>query len=289
MCTIAKEITLGVSTVGNIQALRLCLAAALNAPTLPSHIQVRFEGELPNFGDFYFEQIADIARLKNVSFTFTRANSQGVRYARDWQMDQCPTDLLWCLDDDVIPDYTCLEGFRNTLHALKNKQWGFLAGIKVDVNNRRQYPDFDHKERKNWDEWDQNHFAPKSYHPVPLETLDAGNVLLNLPLLREKKIRFSIFTGSENAGGEDTLFAHQCLNQNLLGYLCTAAQSLHLEKEQVVFTDRVARAESVRLGKEILNANISSNSKLQAQPERSSNSLTVGVDLASGRDSTVEQ
>jgi hypothetical protein len=263
------RITLGISTQDNIQALLLCLGSVLNGMVVPARIQIRFTGALPGFGTFYFEQLADLARLQGIEFEWQRAADTGVRDARDWHLATCPTPYLWMVDDDVIPAWDCLMYLTFALVSLSNKDWGWLAAVKVDVNNRRNYPDYHTKVRELTDPsagvFSQNHFYAKEYSPdfLPmLDTLDSGNVLLNCVPLRERGVNFNCVPGSANAGGEDALFAHAATKNLLLGYLAVRAQSFHIEKERLIFTEQQARAEMIRLGKKLYDISYSSTIKL---------------------------
>jgi hypothetical protein len=287
-----EKVTLGITTLDNTPALLICLSGVLSGSVLPARIQLRFEGQLPSFENFYFEQLAELARLRGVVFEFTRTQSKGIRAARDWHLSTCPTDYLWFLDDDVLADYDCLDSLCVAADWCENfcfaKPWVFLAGVKVDVNNRRGYADYHRKEIDDT-EISQNHFYKKgSCRAMPIETLDAGNCMLHVPRVRQHGINFDMFPGGANSGGEDTLFAYVVRQRGLYGYLAPNAQSVHLEKEQLNFTEIAARTELVRLGKELYGkcnpANISAASECnQSYPAH------VGVDTGSDRGSIVER
>ena len=247
-------VTLGISTLGNLAAVKLCLSAVLTAPVIPGKIVLRTEGQFPDFANFYLEQLVDLARLRGAAFTICRSRSKGIRAARDWQLEHCATDYLWMLDDDVLPIFNCLERML-WARPLLSADWLWIAGVKVDVNNRRGYADYHTRpiapaanQRIS-----QNHFydltTAKPYYG-PMADLDTGNVLLRMKRVRELKLSFSLLEDDgPNAGGEDALFAHAAVRKGGCGYLVPSAQSIHLEKEKVTFNDQVARADAVRLGK----------------------------------------
>ena len=255
-----SNVTFGVNTVGNTKALLMCLASVLNAEVIPGAIQIRSEGSLPAFGDFYMEQLAELARFKGVDFSINVAKSAGIRAARDWQIDFCRTDYLWMGDDDVLYSYDCLNFLYDGMlrvgplngGGLKTpKNVAYVCGTKGDLNNRRGWANFEMSLKTVDDVKDNcsfNHFYDKetcmgSY--AEIYTADTGNMLINLPLVRSKKIRFSLFDESTNSGGEDTLFAMECRHRGTSAYIIPSAQSYHLEKPMVNFGEAAARVEMV--------------------------------------------
>lgn len=253
MQPILNNVTFGVNSVGNTQALYMCLASVLNATVLPKRIQIRFEGELPSFGNFYMEQLAEFARFRGVEFLMTVSKSQGVRVARDWQLDNCPTPLLWMGDDDIVYAYDCLEYLfkgADDLGMAKNKV-AYLCGTKGDLNNRRGWGNFKmdvHKRKDVFDNCAFNWFYDKkdcegAY--AKIFTCDTGNCLINVALVRCAGIRFNVFAESVNSGGEDTIFALECGHHKLQAFIVPSAQAFHLEKPTVNFGEHAARAEMV--------------------------------------------
>lgn len=250
---ILKDTTFGVNTVGNREALQMCLASVLNAKVLPSRIQIRFEGKLPGFAAFYLEQLADIARFRGVEWTMCVANSEGVRAARDWQLDNCPTEMLWMGDDDAIYDFDCLKELYDGFYELNRKSFdvAYVCGSKADINNRRGYKDFNVKIHRKEDVKPNASFSffydkeDCVGRYAPIFTADTGNILINIPLIRSKQLRFSQFECSTNSGGEDTIFALECGKAGLKAFFVPSAQAIHLEKEQVNFNEFAARAEMV--------------------------------------------
>lgn len=251
---IAAHVVFGVNTVGNVQALSLCLLSVLQGEVLPAKIQIRCEGDLPVSNNFYLAQLSDLARLKGVEVSITRALSQGVRFARDWQISNASieTPYLWMGDDDAVYDYRCLKNLIKA-HELDSKAEKnsaiFVSGTKVDVNNRRGYVNFELNKRpidELKDNCSFNHYYGideidaryvKSY------TADTGNLLIHTHLVQSHGIRFSLFEDSTNCGGEDTLFALECWHNKRRGIYAPAAVAFHLEKEKINFSEFAARAE----------------------------------------------
>jgi hypothetical protein len=253
MQTLLSDYTFGVNSCGNTEALQMCLASVLNASVLPKAIQIRFEGHLPSFGRFYMEQLSELARFRGVEFTMSVAKSEGVRAARDWQLANCKTDFLWMGDDDVVYAYDCLEYLsKGATDILKrDDQCAYICGVKGDLNNRRGWGNFQMKIHKKEDVHDNcafNWFYDKEdcakLYPR-IWTCDTGNVLINLPLVRSKDIRFTVFEESLNSGGEDTIFALECGHAGLTAYFVPSAHAFHLEKPVVNFNEHAARAEMV--------------------------------------------
>lgn len=245
---IMQEVTFGVTTSGNIRALTMALASVLQGNVIPAKIILRFEGSVPGMNDFYLEQLACLARFKFVDFQLSIAASVGIRAARDWLIDTTTTTFLWMGDDDVIYAPHCLEelmqGYTNAVKMSARHAVGFINGNKPDLNNRRGYGDFtlvslDSRNVKDRDSYNQPFHGPG--RTVFHNTMDTGNVLIHVHNTKAKKIRFSHFGRSYNAGGEDTLFALLCHRAGLLGFFHTRADSFHLEKPEVRFGEFAAR------------------------------------------------
>jgi hypothetical protein len=239
----------------------MCLASALNATSVPGRIQIRFEGALPGFYSFYLEQLAEFARFRGVDFTMSVAKSTGVRAARDWQIEACPTPYLWMADDDVVYDFECLDYFALALLDIPQQYpkdtIGYICGTKGDLNNRRGWGNFKmdiHKKEDVFDNCAFNWFYDKNdCHNIYAKvfTCDTGNVVIPVAHIRERGIRFQLFEESLNSGGEDTLFALECNKADLTGFIAPCATSFHLEKPVVRFNEHSARAEMVLRAAEV--------------------------------------
>ena len=264
------DVTFGVSCIGNVEALYMCLASVLNATCVPRRIQIRFEGELPAFGTFYMEQLAEFARFREVDFLLAVAKSEGVRTARDWHIDNCPTPLLWMGDDDVVYDYECLDYLGSTFGKIRSELFhagsedmdgaaaiGYLCGTKGDLNNRRGWGNFKmnvHGPEDVFDNCAFNWFYDKQACKgkyARIYTMDTGNALINVAAIRAAGIRFQTFAESLNSGGEDTIFALECGKAGLDAYIVPSATSYHLEKPRVNFNEHAARAEMVLRAAEV--------------------------------------
>ena len=254
-----RDVSFGVSSVGNKEALLLCLSSVLNASSVPARIQVRLEGQIPGFTCFYLEQIAEFARFQGVEFSLTVVKSKGIRCARDWHLDSCRTDYLWMGDDDVVYAYDCLdylvEGMSSLLLKTKTTKdsdsIAYVCGSKGDLNNRRGYADFDTRIHGPEDIADNCPFhwfydsklcAGKI---VNVCTMDTGNALFDISTIRKHGLRFYSMKDSYNSGGEDTLFAMECANLKLKGFFVPSAKAYHLEKEKLNFNEFDARKEMI--------------------------------------------
>jgi hypothetical protein len=248
-----KEVTFGVSSKGNTQALVSCLLSVLNARVIPGTIQVRLEGDFPGMNNFYFEQVSELARWQEVNFHVAVARSQGVRASRDFHLNSCSTPFLWMGDDDVAYRWDCLSEYYRAYAYLRDQQpeifssLAYLAGSKPDLNNRRGYANFDtsiNPESALQDGCSLNHVYDTRGDVYPrVVTIDTGNAFLNLQRIHEKEIRFSLFDDSLNSGGEDTLFGLQCYKAELTGLFVPRACGYHLEKPTVNFGEFAARGE----------------------------------------------
>jgi len=232
----------------------MCLASVLNATNVPGKIIVRFENDIPNFGRFYLEQLVSLAHFKGVEVSLHPAKSDGVRVARDFLLDNCRTEYLWMGDDDVVYEYDCLEslyaGMETELFEHKGNI-SYLCGTKGDVNNRRGYGNFKmevHGAKDVHTNCPFNWFYDKSAcagQSAEIFTADTGNMLINLPRIRQHGLKFNLFELSLNSGGEDTIFALECRKAGLKAFMIPSARSYHLEKPQLNFSEHAARAEMV--------------------------------------------
>lgn len=253
MTEFSRQVTLGVSSKGNTRALTLCLSSVLTGQLLPKGIQIRLEGAEPRFNDFYLEQIAELARVRGVEFSFSVHTSTGVRDTRDWQLDNCPTKYLWLVDDDVVFDSECLlayaAAYDNTY--FDDPETAFFAGSKADVNNRRNYPGFKMQEF-NWEHAKQvnNHsllydISDCRGHGVKTPVLDTGNVVLHVERIRAKGCRFQLFDTDDryNPSGDATTFSLVLNKAGLSGMFIPSARAYHLEKPDGGFNEFHARGE----------------------------------------------
>lgn len=242
--------TFAVTSTGN-RALTMCLASVVQQSLKPQKVLVRLEGEFPAINDFYLEQIMDLGRAFGMEFTICVANSNGVREARDWLLDNCRTPLLWMGDDDVIYHPDCFKWLYEThTKYAEDKPLGFVQGAKPDVNNRRGYGDFSRKPRTDEqvvDRCSYNQFyaldEKRAPHVVQTLTADTGNMLVNVETLKQFGIRFTQFETSANSSGEDTLFAGAVNRAGLVGIFCADASGFHLEKPNGGFNEFGARTE----------------------------------------------
>lgn len=251
MNDILKDTTFGVCCTGNIQALLMCLSSVLQGTLLPRIITVRLEGHFPAFSNFYLEQLSALARHKGIEFNISVGDARGVRAARDWQLNNCRTSLLWMGDDDVIYSPQCLEMLdkaeeETEPYFREDGEFGYVVGSKPDITNRRGYGDFSTKvlptdELKNFDSFNQFYQGP--FRLVRVNTLDTGNVLLNVEAMRAKGLTFNPFKESFNSGGEDTLMGMRMNGAGLYGFFCPNAASVHLEKPMPAFNEFAARGE----------------------------------------------
>jgi len=243
----SQTVTYGVPSTGNVQALLMSLATVLQQERRPEKILIRMEGEYPAFGSFYFEQIAALARILGVEFTITTDKSQGIRYARDWLIDNTTTDLLWMGDDDVLYAPHCLKellvGYADA-GKMSPGTVAYVNGNKPDVNNRRGYDNFEIEFRdsaKTKENEGYNFFFKGKGKTVRCNTCDTGNLLISVTRVRGDNIRFQAFAKSWNCSGDDSLFAIMCHANGLHGFFRTRADSYHLEKPNVRFNEFAAR------------------------------------------------
>lgn len=252
---VIEDVTFGVSSVGNNKALMMCLASVLNASRIPARIQIRFEGPLPSFAEYYFEQLSELARFHGVDWVMQVCKSQGIREARDWHLSTCPTPFLWMGDDDVVYEYDCLSFLRQASDDVSISRGSagnaYFCGTKGDLNNRRGYGNFKmdiHGPADVYANCPFNWFYDKEACQgmyARIYTADTGNIFIDMDCIRKNGIKFNQFSESLNSGGEDTIFALECGLKDLEAWIVPSARSYHLEKEQVNFNEFAARGEMV--------------------------------------------
>lgn len=263
---INNRVTFGVGTVGNVQALLLCLSSVLNGTVLPGRIIVRSEGSFPSFANFYLEQLSEVARIKGVEFFIATIKSKGARAGCDWLLDISQSEMLWLGDDDVMFEHNALEELieAQAVIAKAVPHWGFIVGNKRDVNNRRGYGDFSQKELdpenlKDFDSTNLFYGYRKTDRYPECVALDSGHVLLNMEVLRYSGLKFTVFEDDFNSGGYDSLLGMRCTQAGYKGFFAHLSKSWHLEKEKQNFNEFTQRkaylaraATALNLDKELL-------------------------------------
>lgn len=249
--TLPVGVTFGVTSTGNPHAILMSLSSVILQALPVARILIRMEGEYPGFGNFYMEQLAALARIKGIEFTVTTAESKGIRYARDWLIENCATRMLWMGDDDVVYAPDCLQNLVEAYYNLSDYEpdvsgkVAYINGNKPDVNNRRGYDDFKLVKVKGTSATDNcgyNYLFSRPGKTVKCHTCDTGNLLLDIESLRaHPKARFQVFKKAFNSSGDDTLFALMCHKEGLHGFFRTDADSYHLEKPGVRFNEFTAR------------------------------------------------
>lgn len=238
----------------------LCLSSVLLGTVVPAAINIRLEGDFPDFNHFYLEQLAELARIAGVDWNMNVGLSKGIRYARDWQLDHCTTKYLWTGDDDVIFDSLCLSNFSAHLNVSAIQYLlptggrfypAFLQGSKADVNNRRGYPDHSKTVYEQADDVSYHSFFAQAC-ACPSDRLrqqlmlDPGNAVLSMSFFRSHALRFSQFPDGFNAAGEDALMALHIHAEGSCGLRVPSARAFHLEKPAGSrFGETAARAEAV--------------------------------------------
>lgn len=250
--------TLGVTCSGNVRALCMALLSVFNSPAIPHKLLLRLEGEMPLTDDFYLAQVLDYIRQTGAEITITVAQSNGVRAARDWLVENTTTKFLWMIDDDVIVSPDCLEMLCRS-QSEEGKQVAALQGTKTDVNNRRGYDNFNTfvhprsdlkpgvSANHHWEKLPKG-IVERTQALVPtyeIQTIDTGNVLLDVEFLEKCSLRFERLPLSANSGGEDTLMAVQIYMSGGVVLLNPWAQAIHLEKPVIKFNEFAARAQMV--------------------------------------------
>jgi hypothetical protein len=252
---IAKNVTFGVGTIGNTEALLLCLSSVLNGKMVPEKIVLRTEGQFPSFANFYLEQLTEIARIRGAEFHIVVIKSKGARKGCDWLLDNCTTDYLWMGDDDVVFEHEALSEMLETKKRIERKvkgSWGFIVGNKRDVNNRRGYGDFSQKELdtnylKDYDSTNLFYSYRKNGFDPACGALDTGHVFLNMLSLKYSGIRFTAFPNEFNSGGYDSLFGIRCVKADLLGFFSHQSKSWHLEKANQNFASEFPQRKNMLL------------------------------------------
>lgn len=252
---VAQDTVLGIPTTGNAQALLIAVTAILQGNVLPRRILIRSEGHFPAFSNFYLEQLSDVARQQGVEFVIAVMQSEsGLRGAVDWLLRECNSDYLWVVADDVLPTTNALSYLRTAAERLQaeKRPWGYVCGNKVDVNNRRGWPDFAQMPEIARDfcpTYGNYSHGQGAAQPLVVRNLllDNSHALFNVKSLREHNLWSRCFSFGFMSGGDDTLFGARVNADGLPGYFCPCSKAFHLEKEKDKqnFDEPTARAESL--------------------------------------------
>ena len=246
--TICKGVTLGVNSVRG-SSLLMCLTSVATSSYVPEFVRVRLEGSFSNLSDFYLEQISDVFRLLGSEISFTRCASKGVRYARDWQLETCSTDYLWAVDEDVIVEFSCLDYLKRAT----SKDKVLVCGSKLDVNNRREYRDYDSSLQSSL-LYKGTGFRYSDSEVREILFADTGNCLFYTPIC--KNFKFSVFPDSANCGGEDTLYSLVLRSKGYSIWHSLAALGYHLEKpSRDCFSEFESRKEQLLRACDVLGLN----------------------------------
>jgi len=244
---------------GDLRCLLPCVFSVLIQEGV-DRLAIYMTGEFPAFGDFYLEQMLSLADIRGVRVEIIRAGKLPVRIVRDLMVtDNASEEFLWMIDDDVVLHPKSGEGILKMLEHSGKAAWKNIAavtGLKADVNNRRGYPDFEIKELP------LEAFEKGSYNCLyqmsPMEwficnTLDTGNLVLNLKAVRNSGAVFQPFKVSANSSGEDTLFAMQLIEKGFLLMKTNCFLAYHLEKDSKPFSEFAARKEMLLRAQESLS------------------------------------
>lgn len=260
MQTVKHNITAAIPTTGNVQALSIALTSILSGHVLPGRILIRSEGHFPAFGNFYLEQLSDVARQLGVTFVFAVDKSRGLRGAIDWLLEEAQSRYIWVVADDVMPSahaLACLDVAAGILMSHKDIEasWAWICGNKQDVNNRRGWPDYTQFPRQAAD------YCPTHGLYEPQGPAAVRNFLLdNSHCLFERERALSVketqFGYGFQCGGDDTLFGFCMLKAGFTGWFAPHSLAFHLEKEKQNFDEPTARAEAILRQAQLLGISI---------------------------------
>lgn len=261
--TILQDTAVCIPTTGNQQALLISLTAILQGLTLPRKILIRSEGHFPAFANFYLEQLSDVARQRGVEFQFAVTPSKGLRYAVDWLLDNCGVNRMWLVADDVLPDVGALTALHEAVQQLESsihqesRLWGYVCGLKQDVNNRRGWPDYSQPDPVAAHDYcpTYGNYTATSPMVVRNRLLDNSHAMFNVREINSRMLMETAFTYGFQSGGDDTLFGLRIINEGLGGWFCPLSRAFHLEKEAQNFNEPTARAESLLRQLQLLNIN----------------------------------
>ena len=231
---------------GGAKSLPSTLFSVLLGSTLPATVLVIFDRGRVCEDSFLWARVCDLATALGVPLKVIYSTRIGIRSNRDLLLASSPTPLVWMGDDDVIFLPSCLESYLSFFRKDFLFTGAFLAGTKVDVANLRGYSDWSLSPRSEYPETspgDLNQIYLQGTPDKATGFLDTGNCLIRRDRCASLGIRFDLLRNSSPLGGEDTLFARQCLFKGAAGHTCLEARSWHLEKPLPRFT-----ADSYRQG-----------------------------------------
>jgi len=261
---VCSDITAGIATKNNLAGLHCCLTALLSGEMLPGEILLRLDGESPGFNDYYFEQLACLARLKGVRFRIEVCEGQGVFLARHDLVASCHTSHMLFVDDDVVLGTYFLS---NLVSFLETEvpfigSVGWIQGTKGDVNNKRSYGNFVLR-RQDWlkaAEQDRENFNwlwklpdDPTFVWTYVKVVDAGAGLL-LDCVSKPAFN-SVTTPNQTiaSGGEDTLYSAALRKAGFNIVYLPCAEGYHLEKPTLRITEHAYRKQAIFTAAQLLD------------------------------------
>jgi hypothetical protein len=237
--TINKSVTATIHQANSTEAFLLCLGSLLSQSVLPFRIEVLLQQESVGLNNFYFNQLAALARIKGVELFVSVA--QPLPFARLVGNVLRSGKLQWLVDDDCIYDPDCLANLLKAYHSVvqTSSKVGFIQGAKADVTNIRGYSDFSSGIKSSSEAAESFYFYRNdnsNYYP---ETcfMDSGNVLLPpFPTMLTSRLEAEIEKCETSGYGFDTVVGLLLFSNLYPGFLCREAQAIHLEKPKPNFS-----------------------------------------------------
>lgn len=230
-----KDLTITVPTVGNINGIRILIGSIVSNNVLPAEIKLVCDGK-SFFGDFYLEQLADLLKYYGVRFTIENNPGTGEKKASDRCLDGCNTQYVLMLHDDVWCSPKLIEKYAEAVKLTECLNAAAIVGSKVDVNNIRNYSDYDLQPHKLPDTSENIEtyfiYEIEEWRVYPVKNLDTGNILFDASIMKENKIRFCNFNdNAENeTAGHEFLLPMNIKSKGCQIFFCPEAFAFHLEK-----------------------------------------------------------
>lgn len=235
-------VTLAVPSKSTNSTLPTMLGSVLSGTMLPQQIVIHVEVNETTFPSSLLYQVNELTTLAarfGITCSVSYVPKVPIRKRRDLLLHNVGgMRFVWFLDDDCIVENDCLEILMRAICNQNNSSCAAVTGMKLDVNNHRNYPDFS-TTIKPYDgaspfahEWTALYEKQDDTTVVNAVSLDTGNVLIDPQLLFKNEIRFSNITPTnESIGGEDGELLIQCHQKGLEVKHSPFATAYHLNQQ----------------------------------------------------------
>ena len=172
-----NQITLGILTKDRSKQLTNCLNSIANQTILPYEIII--------IDNSKFQSAQKIIKLfSNLPIKYFSYKYSTIPQARNQIIKICKTDYLGFVDDDCLLDKNWV---KEALFFIKNNhKFGYISGQNKLFNINNLFAQAQHYRQQYWFKYRYK----QKIKQLDKFSLDSKNVILNLKLMRSKKIKF---------------------------------------------------------------------------------------------------